>query len=325
MDLDAQRRYVASTLLPAMGLTDRPFVVEPPSDTGTRSSLGVIRIEGLPPLLMRTHSHRRQVSATVEALRHLESRRLPAPRLVHHDVQLRSFLTGGRPFVTVETWIEGRRLSSLDEVTSRDASIKVAALLARFHGVTRPEWGPPRAARFVSFETFTLRGARRMLRELKAGGWLDSRRAADLEAGFASWKETLAALGPHSLVHSDANRHNFILTPAGEVCPVDLQRINYEPFQEEVINALYHLCRKDDDLAERFVHTYFVHAGAAARATFEATRTFFEPLHYLKKMYRRHQQQAPGPDDAKMNRWSAIVSRLEPPAPRAAAMTSAGA
>ncbi len=324
MDHEAERSYVASSILPAMGLSDRSFVVEPPADAGTRSAIRLIRIDGLPPLLMRTHTHWRQATATMEALRHLESLALPAPRLVYHDIRLRSRLTGGSPFVTVETWIDGRRLSSLDGETSRDAAIKVAVLLARFHRVTREGWGPPRGARYVSFETSTLQAKRRMLRELKAGGWFAPQEAADLEAGFSSWKETIAALGPFSLVHSDANRHNIILTPAGEVCPVDLQRVNYEPFQEELINALYHHCRKDGDLADRFVHTYFSHAGAAARERFETTRKFFEPLHYLKKMYRRSRLQTPGPEDAKMNQWGAIVRRLEPPAPRAAVATSAG-
>jgi len=324
MNAEAERSYITSSLLPAMGLSGRSFAVETPADAGTRSTIRLIRIEGFPPLLMRTYSHRRQGSATMEALRHLESLALPAPRLVYHDLQLRSRLAGGDPFVTVETWIEGRRLSSLDDETSRDASIKVAALLARFHGVTRAGWGPPRAARFVSFAAATLRGTRRMLHELNTAGWFDPQEALDLETRFSSWREPIAALGPFSLVHSDANRHNFVLTPAGEVCPVDLQRVNYEPFPEEVINALYHLCRKDGDLADRFIHTYFSHVPGAARETFEATRAFFEPLHYLKKMCRRSRLRAPAPEDAKMIRWGAIVRRLEPPAPRAAVMMSSG-
>ncbi len=307
----AEERFVTGTLLPTMGIAGYPFTLAPPPDLGTRSSLHLVRIEGMPPLLLRTFARRRQAATNAEALRHMESVFLQAPRLVYHDPSLAKRLSAAPgPFYTVETWIEGTRLSNLDPESSRAASIKVAELLARFHGVTRAGWGRPSAARVLSFVSYTLLGVRRMVRGLQAHGWIEPDEAREMHAAFGGWSESIGAMKAFNLVHNDANRHNFVLTPAGEVMAVDLQRIAYEPFPEEIINALYHLCRKDEDLGERFLRAYFSRAGASARSTFEATRGFFEPLHYLKKMYRRATQHKIPAADPKMIRWRAIARQI---------------
>ncbi len=321
MNTAAVEAYVASTLLPAMGISGRPFTVDPPPLAGTRSMLHLVRTEGMPPLLLRAFAHRGQAARSAEALRHLDAAELPAPRLVFHDLLLGSRLmppyAGRSPFITVETWIEGTRLSSLDDPeASRDATIKVARVLARFHTVTRDTWGRPSAGRFRSFVSHTLLGARRMVRGLESRGWISSSEAGGLLGAFEAWREVVGALRPFHLVHNDANRHNFVLTPAGEVLPVDLHRLAYEPFPEEVINALFHFCRKDPPLGDRFLEAYVTHAGGNARGVFEATRGFFEPINYLKRMSRRAAEAKDGPpvaEDPKMNRWREIVRGVAPP------------
>jgi len=97
---------------------------------------------------------------------------------------------------------------------------------------------------------------------------------------------------------------------------VDLHRLAYEPFPEEVVNALYHFCRKDPPLGDRFIEAYVTYAGGNARGVFEATRGFFEPINYLKRMSRRAAEAKGGPlgaEDPKMNRWREIVRSVAPP------------
>jgi len=319
MTTDPLSGYVARWLLPVMGISGRTFTAEPPASPGTRSRLRVVRIEGMPPLLLRAFSLRRQAVKNAEALRHLDALGLAAPRLVAHDLSARP----GRifraedadPFVTVETWIEGTPHAELKEKAfASEQTLQVARVLARWHAVTRQSWGRPSGQRFRSFPSYTLLGVRRMTRALGARGWLAEAESRRLWQRFGAWQDVLGALDVFSLVHNDANRHNFVLTPGGEMVPVDLHRVSYEPFAEEVVNASYHFCRKDAALEQRFLETYFEHADAAARETWEATRGFFEPLNYLKKMYRRAESLKAPCEDARMQAWRATVEGITAPA-----------
>ena len=304
-----------------MGIEGRTFKLAPPASRGTRASLYILQIDVMPPLLLRLHAHRGSASRTAKALRHLEALGLPAPRLVFCDrgspVRLLAGSGGLATCFTLETWIDGTphvRLNDPD--LARFSALEVAALLARFHEVTRESWGPPSAGRLRSFAAHTLLGARLMIRSLQSSGWLQEDEAAALQSAFASWKEVIGRFKRFSLLHKDANRNNFIMGPSGQVTPVDLHRISYELFPEELVNALYHFCRKDPDLAARFEEAYFTRAGQAARDTYARTRGFFEPLNYLKKLSRRASQLPPRgrrTPDEKMERWRGKVLQVRPP------------
>ena len=165
----AAEQYIARAVLPAMGIAGRQFIATPPPEAGTRSSIHLIQAEGIPPLLLRAFEHRGQAVRNAEALRHLEQLGLPAPRLVFHEAW--------PAHITVETWVEGTRHAALtDAAIAREAALDIASLLARFHAVTREVWGRPSTpvrARVFSFGSSTLVVARRMVKDLRARGWLD--------------------------------------------------------------------------------------------------------------------------------------------------------
>ena len=306
MHSDEVRRYVARSVLPAMGIGGRPFTMAPPPESGTRSSLHLMRADGMPPLLLRVFDSRAQAARNAGALRHIEELELPAPRLVFHE--------GWRSRLTVETWIEGTRHAALaDPAAAGAAALEVAGLLARYHRVTRGAYGRPGVtarSRLISFASATQRAAGRMLSSLAANGWLDEAQQVSIRRRFLSWKQAISDISEFSLAHNDANRHNFLVAPAGDVTPVDLHRLAYEPFGEELVNALYHFCRKDAVLGQSFLERYFMVAGDRSRLEFERTRGFFEPLNYLKKMHRRSLSGV-GPDDDKMTRWRDRVLAME--------------
>ncbi|HKY33760.1 MAG TPA: aminoglycoside phosphotransferase family protein [Candidatus Polarisedimenticolia bacterium] len=311
------REYVESSLLPLMGIKGRPFELHP-AGPGTRTAPTLIRIEGMPPLLLRAFPRRRQAVKNAEALRHLDALGLPAPRLVAHDLSVPARLVGAsstRPFITVETWIEGTTHADLPEPEpARTAALDVARLLARFHAVTRPRWGRPEGSRFRPFPSHTLLGVRRMCRALERHGWIDPEEARAAGARFESWRDTLCGIETYSLVHNDANRRNFVVGPQGEIVAVDLHRVAYEPFAEELVNALYHFGRKDEALASSFQEAYFEVAGPEALRWFGAMRRFFEPLNYLKKMYRRAVSgKTLGSEDEKMAAWRRVALSIGSP------------
>ncbi|MGH9870127.1 MAG: phosphotransferase [Candidatus Polarisedimenticolia bacterium] len=315
---DALTDYVARGLLPIMGIPGRAFTLEPASPGTTRSRLLLVRIEGMPPLLLRAWERRRQGFKNAEALRHLDGLGLAAPRLVAHDLSARParLLRGeaGAPIVTVETWIEGAPHADLSEADASVATLRVAGLLARWHGVTRLRWGRPGGGRIWPFAAYTLAGVRRMGHALAAGGWLEEGEARDMQRRFASWRGAIGSIDTFNLVHNDINRRNVIVTSTGEVVPVDLHRLSYEPFPEEVVNASWHFCRKDEALRARFMETYFEHAGHGARVAWEALRGFFEPLNFLKKMYRRGITVGRAQEeDEKMRAWRRLAMQVGPP------------
>jgi hypothetical protein len=318
---DPISRYVARWLLPVMGISGRSFTTAPPRTEGTRSSVRVVRIDGMPPLLLRAWDQRRRAVKNAEALRHLDALGLAAPRLVAHDLTARPGrlwrADSGNPFITVETWIEGTPHADLSGQDAGEGALQVARVLARWHAVTRLRWGRPSGQHFRSFASYTLLGVRRMTRALAADGWISGAESRILDQGFSSWHDRLSALEVFSLVHNDANRRNFIVTATGEPVPVDLHRVSYEPFAEEVVNAVYHFCRKDDSLRDRFLETYFEHAEPASREAWSALRGFFEPLTYLKKMSRRAGALGAPCSDARMEAWRPTVLAIGLRAPGA--------
>ena len=174
---DALTDYVSRSLLPIMGINGRAFTLEPAGAGTTRSRLMLVRIEGMPPLLLRAWERRRQGFKNTEALRHLDGLGLAAPRLVAHDLSPRParLLRGeaGAPIVTVETWIEGTPHADLSGEDAPSATLCVARLLARWHAVTRLRWGRPAGGRVWPFAAYTLAGVRRMGHALAEGGWLE--------------------------------------------------------------------------------------------------------------------------------------------------------
>ena len=310
------REFIASRLLPSLGHEGRPFTVMEPAEAGTRSTIHTIRVDGVPPLLVREFAHRRQAVRNVQALRHLEALGLPAPRLVAHDLSWTGRALAGLaswPYVTVESWIEGRRLSSLVGPEERRAGLaQVAELLARFRQATRGRWGRPAHPSHLPFTAFTLFHARRMVARIRSRGWLHRDEASRLKDALASWREPIGGLRPFSLLHKDANPDNFIQTASGDVVPVDLHRLAYGLFPEDVVTALDHFCPLGQGGADIFLRTYFAHA-PEARATFDRSRPFFESLYFLKKLYRRAiHDKAASPDEV-VEQYRRLALSLRPP------------
>jgi hypothetical protein len=318
IDTDVLNDYVSRDLLAAMGITGRHFTLEPAGAGAAPTRRVLVRIEGMPPLLLRAFGRRRQGVKNAEALRHLDGLGIAAPRLVAHDVAARPgrLLRGeaGHSFVTVETWIEGTPHADLtDPADAASATLDLARLLARWHAITRLRWGRPAAGRVWPYAPWTLAGVRRMTSGLSAAGWLDSAQARDLLARFTAWKSALASIDTFHLVHGRLSRRNVIVIPDGGVVPVDLHHLSYQPFPEEIANVLSQFCRHDETLGARFLETYFEHAGPGARATWDRLRGVFEPLGCLKKLSRRGRRAGITRDDAAMAAWRARVTEISPP------------
>ena len=71
--------YVARAVLPAMGIAGRRFTVAPPPVQGTRSSLHLVRADGMPPLLMRARHDVAGGNMTLTRIPRTVLREKPAP------------------------------------------------------------------------------------------------------------------------------------------------------------------------------------------------------------------------------------------------------
>ncbi len=315
LDAEALRERLAATMLPALGLAERAIHVEAPPERGTRSSLHKVIVEGMPPLLARAYRHFGQAGRNVRALRHMEAIGLDAPRLVWSDASWRTALRPSAAgwYLTVETWIEGTAISRLaTREQYRAASLKAAALLAGYRRFTQEGWGRPGYGRSRSWADHTLRQARMMVRSVRARGWIDAAEARQLRDLISRWRAPIAALTTYTLVHKDINPANVILTGAGKVVPVDLHRLAYEPFPEEVVNALHHFCPLDPVLERDFLSACLDTGDGATRRHFDSVRPFFSPVYYLKKLHRRAgSRRVMEPD--RLARWRAAVLAIVPP------------
>jgi hypothetical protein len=308
--MEAIERFVAASLLPALGLEGRSSV-EAITQGGTRSAVHLIRLDGSPAFLLRSWARRDPAARTVLALRHLDALGLPAPRVVWWDLaRWRGLLPGSvrSPYRVVESWIEGTRFSSIAaDAERREASLGIAGVLALYHAVTRARWGRLDRPSLTAWAGSAVRQMRRMIGRLQRHRWLDADEARRLSGRIDAWRPVIARIHSFSLTHSDPNRHNFVRTPGGAMIPVDLHRVGYRPFAEELVNAVYEYCRKDPPLTQPFLDAYFARAGAEARRSFDESRRFFELLHFVRKMHRRSQTRSPGERDANVEQWRRLI------------------
>jgi len=315
--------YVRQAILPSLALQKHPFVIQRPGAGGTSSRAYRIVIERGPSLLLRFFDDLGRARRSVQALKHLERYGLPAPRLKHADVGIlnRISRTNGIPrYSTTETWIDGTR--ALESPDENGTALQVAELLAKFHAVTRSRWGAPTFVGEVRpYARTTMRLATGMILGLQARGVLSPSEAAEASSRFNAWMGMLLRTTTYHLCLNDANRRNFIVTPEKTLVAIDVERISYEPCSEEVANALYHFCRRDESLALRFVEAYLAAATPSCRETWRRTGPFFTALNTLKRLHHRSAQSMAGrapageaaPDDPPIAAWRAAVIALQGP------------
>jgi Ser/Thr protein kinase RdoA (MazF antagonist) len=320
--------YTRQILLPALGLQNHPFVILRPGAGGTASRAFRISIERAPGILLRLFDDRARAGRSARALRHLERVDLPAPRLKHAELRWTSLFSRSNGFpryATAETWIEGVR--AIQAPNEEAVAMQIAQLLARFHAVTRPRWGRPGGLPEIRpYAATTLAMAAAMLNDLTSRGILSEAERVEASARMNAWRGALLKIGTFQLVHNDANRRNFIVTPEKTVVPVDVQRISYEPCAEEVANALYHFCRRDEAMAARFLERYLAAAAPKSRESWERTGLFFTAFNTLKRLHRRTgpearaivsaDEVAPGDPpgvDARIPQWKATLTTLPRP------------
>lgn len=315
--------YARQVILPALRLQNHPFVIQRPGQGGTSSAAWKIVIERAPALLVRFFNDVGRARRSALALKHLERHDLPAPRLKHADIHWtnRFSRSNGVPrHSTTETWIDGTR--ALEAPDEEVTAIRVAALLARFHAVTRGRWGPPALLGDVRpYARTTMKLAMGMIHDLRARGVLSPGEATEASARSNAWMRMLLKLTTFHLCLNDANRRNFIVSTGKTLVAIDVQRISYEPCAEEVSNALYHFCRRDEKLAARFIDAYLAAATPSCRETWRRSGPFFTALNTLKRLHRRTAPGAPAIAGAEerdasqppLAAWKRILTTLPSP------------
>lgn len=305
--------YTREILLPQLDLHNHPFVVHRPPGGGTVSSLVKVVVERGPVLLVRLWSSRSRARSSAAALRLLEARGLPAPRLKLEDTGLANLLLRPRRlprWATAETWVEGTRPVDAPEEDHERIALMVATVLARYHAVTRSRWGSPGLLSDPRpWHRFVLSTARMMLEHLNGRGVL---RGALCEAAlmrYGAWKSNLMKVGTFQLVHRDVNRRNFIVPEdrkSEEVTPIDLHRLSFRAGAEDVADGLHHFCRENPTLARKFLARYLDAASPSSRVSWERTGPFFVALNALKRLHRRTDPSAPDrlpAGDPRMASW----------------------
>jgi hypothetical protein len=314
--------YARRLILPSLALQNHPFVIQRPGQGGTSSTAWKLSVERGPSLLVRFFSDLGRARRSATALKHLERHDLPAPRLKHASLGFMNRFSRGNGvprYSTTETWIEGTR--ALEAPDEAGTALSVAGILARFHAVTRGRCGPPTLLGDPRpYAKTTMRLAMGMIHDLQARGTLSPGEATEATARFNAWMGMLLKQTTFHLCLNDANRRNFILLKDKSLVAIDVQRVSYEPCAEEVANALYHFCRRDESLAERFLETYLAAATPSSRETWRRNGPFFTALNTLKRLHQKvagasapaHVPAAPDAQ-AVVASWKLILTTLPAP------------
>lgn len=265
-------RYVATTLLPALGCTGRGFSLTR-TDLGVHNIVFYLDIEGYRPLVLKAIGKRRRMEMLVACARHLAEHGISVPRIVH--VGPDRWLFGRRGFHLVcEERIVGATLFELGR--PHELLPGVASFFAALHNVCSPTWGTIDRMRSGGLYAHLNRRLQDKIRQWQA----DDRTfpevlSKQIRVWAAGWQRRIDEIRTFSLSHGDPNPGNIMVTPEGDFALLDTGHIRYLPRALDYWMVKIHLCRDDPEKAGMFQNAYYQVMEELQRPVFEKTEPFF--------------------------------------------------
>jgi hypothetical protein len=272
--LERFRPYVRERLLPRMGLSPDGFALSVPR-FGERSMLFMLSV-GEREMVVRTYPRRSDRVRTVRAMRHALRHGVKVPALVHQDRSLATRRRYGCS-VLVEERVPGRHFHEADD--RRAALGLLARAVSGMHNVYRSRWGNLAIGRRGGYLDRQIGVFQKHLERSRRSG-LDF--PASEEERVLDWlrryRADFAGIRRFSLTHRSVAADNVLITPAGELCFIDVQRLGYEHFAANLVKclALFGDSREEED---RFLAQYFRAAEGRGAEEFERFRAPFRMLH----------------------------------------------
>ena len=265
--------YVEHRLLGLLGLSRRPFVLEP-AHAGIHSLVFYLTIDDERPLVLKIIMKRRRLRSIAASARHFLKNGVAVPELVLADEDNRLFNRRGM-HVLCEERICGETLQHTPQPPELIAEL--ADFFARMHGHTRNTWGnTEKGSRGGLFGYLYKKSA------VRVNGWsaVDAAATPALQArllGLLSQCEpALNRINSFSLSHCDPNPNNIIVrTGDRKLFILDAGTARYMPRAIDYFMLQAYFCFRNREYAPVFEKAYMSRLSAPELQEFSDSQGFF--------------------------------------------------
>ena len=253
---------------------------------GAVSHLRYVEVEGYGRVVLRVlyrKKHLRWLAGYPHLAQLLASNGIEVPRIILVDDAVATRRAYGFAAL-VEEFVEGAPLGTVPEEARAHDLRALADVLARLHAIRSPVAGKPWQRERWEPERRTRRARERHIGALRDLGIDIGCRPRDLAARLVA---QLSALGrtEFPLVHGDPNPHNFVATPRGRLCVLDLNSAAHWFPQVDLLVAELTF-GGGGAAATGLLDAYFQAAGgspALSREGYDASRPLFAALYCFEK------------------------------------------
>jgi Ser/Thr protein kinase RdoA (MazF antagonist) len=264
--------YVEHRLLARLGLSGRPFALEP-AHAGLHSRIFFLTVEQGPQLVLKIIAKRRRFRSALACARHLAQHGIAAPAVVLADEDGRFFNRRGM-HVLCEERIAGESLEHLPRTPELIA--QVAQLYAGMHATVRGAWGDIKRGKTAGLHASL---QKKLLERLDGWGRVEELAPALREkiiAKFAAGQELVDTIRSFSLSHTDPNRNNLILRPSDrKLFLLDTGSLRYLPRAIDYFMLQAYFCFNNPAHGALFEKTYFQGVPQKEIDLFRNSQNFF--------------------------------------------------
>lgn len=206
--------------------------------------------------------------ANVVALRHLNARALPVPRLLGWSARARFAVP--RHYLMIEARVAGHTIEQVPTGQRPTALEAIARTLGAIHSERRGWYGRPALPRVGGYAAAYLP---RVLARLERLAPHSPDGVGGLSAELRRSAARLERAGSWALLHGRVNRGN-VLIDGSQASWIDLGSVHYGEPARDLVRALHRLCNGPDE-ARAFLGHYLSQAPAGSEERFAGAEPFY--------------------------------------------------
>ena len=270
---DRLSAYVDKKLLGRLGLSRRPFVLEP-AHAGMHSRVFFLTVENERLLVLKVISKRQRFRSIVACSRHLACKGIAVPEILSADEDNRLFNRRGM-HVVCEERICGETLQHSPRPPELLAEL--AGLFARMHGHTRAAWGDiDKGSRSGLFGYLYKKSAGRVRDWSAADAGATPALQNRLLGLLAAGEPAVNRIAAFSLCHCDPNPNNIIVRASDrKLFLLDAGTLRYLPRAIDYFMLQAYFCFRNREYAPVFEKAYMSHLSGPELQEFSDSQNFF--------------------------------------------------
>jgi Ser/Thr protein kinase RdoA (MazF antagonist) len=270
---DRLAAYVDKRLLGRLGLSCRPFELEP-AHAGMHSQVFFLTVAGERPLILKVISKRRRFRSILASSGHLALNGIAVPGILLADEDSRFFNRRGM-HVICEERICGKTLQH--SARPPELLAELAGFFANMHGHTRAAWGDiEKGSRSGLFGYLYKKSAARVRDWSAADAGATPALQNRLLGLLAQGEPAVNRIAAFSLCHCDPNPSNIIVRASDrKLFLLDAGTIRYLPRAIDYFMLQAYFCFRNRDYAPLFEKAYMSCLSGTELREFADSQNFF--------------------------------------------------